>query len=553
MSIQVSSKCLLHYSFQEAPNGLRVSLDQTHTQGEAIELAISNTSGSTVYVKKITISFPLGADQANHFAAGNNLTFNAIPSDQYTIMQQSPGVFVITPVNGSQYITWLNQGLYLRFTGIIMNTSPGVAKIKIDEQSGHSSNSGFQDEIGWYWFGKYPYEFHMRNFVADNSTIAPNTSVTLTWTGAANGNYKLKWYDANGMQSADVTATRSWQSPPLTQSTVFELYGTSTSGPQRAISLAATVFVKTPAASTAVTNFLAGSSLSITGGQVELNCTGATSSAFSNKTGTLVQISTTTGTTYEHFHSANTGTVAWVDVFFVSSSGSTGITLTDESNSHGIVPLASTTIVAAPNSWNRIVFSKAVSLKKGTKYSVQFFKADNNSTYVLGGSYHHIDQAYCAGQPSNVNVWMDVAMTPLVPSGLVVTPEGKVGVGTMMPNYLLEVNGTIHATKVQESSDISLKRNIATLPDALAQLLQLRGVQYERRDSGQQEIGLISQEVEQVFPDLVHQDAQGLGSVAYTRLTAVLVEAIKTLNAQMEALRAEITEMRSPHQDREDL
>ena len=78
----------------------------------------------------------------------------------------------------------------------------------------------------------------------------------------------------------------------------------------------------------------------------------------------------------------------------------------------------------------------------------------------------------------------------------------------------------------------------------MSQLLQLRGVQYERRDSGMREIGLISQEVEGVFPELVQQDAQGLGSVAYTRLTAVLVEAVKSLNAEVEALRAEIKDLR---------
>ncbi len=77
---------------------------------------------------------------------------------------------------------------------------------------------------------------------------------------------------------------------------------------------------------------------------------------------------------------------------------------------------------------------------------------------------------------------------------------------------------------------------------------QLRGVRFEWRqddfpekkfESGAQ-IGLIAQEVENVLPEVVSTDEDGFKSVAYQNITAVLIEALKEQQAQIEALRTEV-------------
>jgi len=89
------------------------------------------------------------------------------------------------------------------------------------------------------------------------------------------------------------------------------------------------------------------------------------------------------------------------------------------------------------------------------------------------------------------------------------------------------------------SSDERLKENIVTLPDALNKVCSLRGVSFNRISSGQPEIGLIAQEVQEVYPDVVEVgDYLGLN---YGALVGALVEAIKDLKTITETLTARIT------------
>ena len=71
---------------------------------------------------------------------------------------------------------------------------------------------------------------------------------------------------------------------------------------------------------------------------------------------------------------------------------------------------------------------------------------------------------------------------------------------------------------------------------------QLRGVTWEWKDDAPEEakeqpgMGVIAQEVERVFPDLVETDEQGLKKVNYEGLIAPLIEAVKELDARLRAL-----------------
>ena len=93
-------------------------------------------------------------------------------------------------------------------------------------------------------------------------------------------------------------------------------------------------------------------------------------------------------------------------------------------------------------------------------------------------------------------------------------------------------------------SDRRLKSDIQTVENALEKVEQLRGVTYTRNDikeNGQQ-LGVIAQEVEEVFPQVVltADDERGTKSVDYGRLTGALIEAIKELSAKVKELEGEL-------------
>ena len=106
-------------------------------------------------------------------------------------------------------------------------------------------------------------------------------------------------------------------------------------------------------------------------------------------------------------------------------------------------------------------------------------------------------------------------------------------------------DGNLTATgNVQSNSDERIKTNIRPLEDPLAKVIQLRGVMYDRTDiESNDNIGMIAQEVESVIPQLV-SETNGVKSLAYSNMVAVLVEAIKDQQKQIDALREEIRNLK---------
>ena len=109
--------------------------------------------------------------------------------------------------------------------------------------------------------------------------------------------------------------------------------------------------------------------------------------------------------------------------------------------------------------------------------------------------------------------------------------------GTEITAMTLDMSGAGAATfnnNVTAFSDERLKSDITTLKSSLEKVLQMRGVSYTRNDNpeGGEQIGVIAQEVENFYPQVVltADDEQGTKSVDYGRLTAVLIEAVKELS-----------------------
>jgi hypothetical protein len=90
-------------------------------------------------------------------------------------------------------------------------------------------------------------------------------------------------------------------------------------------------------------------------------------------------------------------------------------------------------------------------------------------------------------------------------------------------------------------SDARVKENIRSIKNPLDKILNSKGVVYDRIDTGTKDnIGFIAQELEESIPELVSTDEAGYKSVKYQNMVAVLVEAMKEQQKEIDELKAAI-------------
>ena len=108
------------------------------------------------------------------------------------------------------------------------------------------------------------------------------------------------------------------------------------------------------------------------------------------------------------------------------------------------------------------------------------------------------------------------------------------GTGMTLPND--STYGVVTAHSYATYSDETLKTNINPFDNALDTVKQLNGVTYDWKNDGKSDIGFIAQDVQAIVPEVVHTDrgADGHLGLDYSRLTAILVEAVKELASKLE-------------------
>jgi hypothetical protein len=117
-----------------------------------------------------------------------------------------------------------------------------------------------------------------------------------------------------------------------------------------------------------------------------------------------------------------------------------------------------------------------------------------------------------------------------------------VSIGANAPAIALLVHGTVVST-----SDARYKTNVTTLEHVLSKVLALRAVrfdpvgQHDITPGHGRQVGFIAQELERSFPEVVYTDAHGYKAVAYDRLSALLVSALRE---QHEVTARELAELR---------
>lgn len=204
------------------------------------------------------------------------------------------------------------------------------------------------------------------------------------------------------------------------------------------------------------------------------------------------------------------------------------------------------------------------------------FYADNSGTTHIpntGGGTSRITVGY--GSISLLTGGVNLAPS----SGVTINSEGYVGIGTAAPADQLDVNGYIHCDlginltgdgttqnwyiedygggleflnydagdvgaliyatdgSYHQFSDVRMKRDITNLDNTLDRLLQLRPVSYRFRSAPKNaplSLGLIAQEVQPLFPEVVGEGPNGMKDLAYSELVPVTIRSIQELNQKLE-------------------
>jgi filamentous hemagglutinin len=98
-------------------------------------------------------------------------------------------------------------------------------------------------------------------------------------------------------------------------------------------------------------------------------------------------------------------------------------------------------------------------------------------------------------------------------------------------------SGQLTVQDLNTLSDATLKDSPELINDPFSILSQIQGMGFNWKDTGKKSYGVLAQMLEQVLPELVSENAQGKKTVNYIPIIAFLVEAVKQLQSEVEAIK----------------
>jgi hypothetical protein len=257
-------------------------------------------------------------------------------------------------------------------------------------------------------------------------------------------------------------------------------------------------------------------------------------------------------------------------VFGTSNTGTTNTwqllsAVTGNSNSASMTQVAN-----APNAFNR--YRVVVNLVNGAGANSPVYV---NQWLLYGGSNVAVAISGNASVSSNLTVASNiVASNALSVYGqstfsnvltaasnvIILGASNMLGVGTATPSYPIHVASSSNSVSIYAAGDVTIfsdrrqKEDLIPIERALEKVRGIRGYTYRMIKkpanssstelNGKRSAGVIAQEVREVFPEVVHEDAStGLLSVAYPNMVALLVEAVSELEREVARNRLEILRM----------
>jgi hypothetical protein len=211
--------------------------------------------------------------------------------------------------------------------------------------------------------------------------------------------------------------------------------------------------------------------------------------------------------------------------------------------------------IGATSPLDRIVIGAAVAIHDGGHKVIGLGHGIGNGALVAGFPAEiRLDPALGLLSFGTTAASTALGATPIMTQRMVITSNGNVGIGTITPTVRLHVNGDIIANSIAGSSDSRFKTNVRPVTNALDKVKALQGVYFNwnqeafpaRDFPNQNAIGFIAQEVEKVLPEVVQTEktAEGYKAVQYDKVVALLVEAIKEQQQQIDVLKQQIRRLK---------
>jgi hypothetical protein len=164
-----------------------------------------------------------------------------------------------------------------------------------------------------------------------------------------------------------------------------------------------------------------------------------------------------------------------------------------------------------------------------SQFNVAFAQTAGISTNVIGG----------------IASVTDLRVTGFSTVGVLTATN--IGIGTTNPTSELFVNGNVFvsgivtATDYDSASDIRLKENIQKIDNPIDKIIRIEGVTFDWKSNNKSSMGVIAQNIEKVFPQLVHgEDSK---TVNYNGIIGLLIECVKTQQEQIDNLNRRLDDL----------
>jgi hypothetical protein len=240
------------------------------------------------------------------------------------------------------------------------------------------------------------------------------------------------------------------------------------------------------------------------------------------------------------------GTAGSSDIFAISSSTNARLLTLTSAGNLGIGTSSPRTKFSVVTNTSGLGVIQIQNVNTGGYSSIDLLSAAGSTGFSFGYGQSGVGAPYTSNGYAGTSIVADFVFLTNNSERMRITSGGNVGIGDTSADFKLDVKGTIcQDTNSDETcdgtvtSDGRLKTNVARVENPLQKLAQLRGVTFdwdasnphtEHLGRGTQQVGVIAQEVEAVFPSLIFTDSSGYKMVDYQKLVSPLIEGVNELN-----------------------
>ena len=540
----------LSYALQIDPAPFTVSIPGESPVIGSLEFVVTNPTGSTINVTSVAFSLTIG-DASNcitqttaGIATSSNDTVNWNVIGPASPVTSGTATYTLQPSSGNPFPLPAGASVVVQIFGFQTITVPGNSTINIKEITSTVSFTSFivtTFPTGFYFNSLAP-------TVQSGSSLVPvaqintGSTVTLTWNSSVVDVSAFTIYYSNaasGQQTAKPSDIGEWTSPALTADTVFTVAVTISAEGGQPLTAAMTtgISVQNPSlvASAITTGTATVTGVASIGGALTAN--GITSTGVTVNGGLSSSSANVSGT-------VTAGSVGVSNGLTAASANVSGALTTGSASVSGALTANS---ISSPNvSTNALTVNNIINANGGTNMTgtVSLCAASDFSkgTVGIGGTNYN-------------NYMLTVTNTQTTGIGVGINAPYLTGNGWALAVWGQCINSSGSWSRM---SDVRLKDRIKPYKDGLAKVLQINPIKFHyTKDSGlgskKEHIGVSAQELQEIAPYMVNkghinpENKEEYLNMNDNAMTYMLINAVKELKAELDALKAEVAKKDKKH------